>query len=134
MKWDNIKTIAVVGLSNKSESVSNKVGEYLKNQGYRIIPVNPTIEEALDEKAYPDLLSIPENVQVDVVNIFRRPENAPPVVDEAIQRRVPTIWFQEGTVNEEAAVKAEHEGLEVVMDKCMKKEHCKYVADHVLKA
>lgn len=131
MDFGKVKNIAVIGLSNKSESVSNQIAGYLQNQGYNIIPVNPTIESALGEKAYPDLLSIPEEIDIDVAEIFRKPENVPPIVEEAIRRGVDTIWFQEGTVNEEAASEAEHEGLEVVKDKCMKKEHCKYVANKV---
>ena len=94
---------------------------YLKGQGYRIIPVNPTIQDVNGEKCYPDLSSIPE--KVDVVDIFRKPADVLPVVEEAIRIGAKAVWMQEGIVNEEAAGKAREAGLQVVMDKCMLKEH-----------
>ncbi len=115
------KTIAVVGMSNKLGRPSLTVASYLKGQGYRIIPVNPTIQEVNGERCYPDLASLPE--RVDIVDIFRRSEDVPPVVDEAIRTGAKAIWMQEGVVNEEAARKAREAGLIVVMDKCMLKEH-----------
>lgn len=115
------KTIAVVGLSPKADRPSYGVASYLKEQGYRIIPVNPAADEVLGEKCYPDLSSIGE--RVDVVDIFRRAEDVPPIVEEAIKIGAETVWMQEGIVSEEAAARAREAGLEVVMDRCMLQEH-----------
>ena len=115
------KTIASVGLSGNKEKVSNGVGAYLQGQGYRLIPVNPTADEILGEKSYPDLSSIP--VKVDVVQVFRRPEDVPPVVAEAIKVGAKVIWMQEGIVNEAAAHTAREAGLQVVMNACMRATH-----------
>ena len=114
------RNIAVVGISNKLGRPSLTVASYLKGQGYRIIPVNPTIQDVNGEKCYPDLTSIPE--KVDVVDIFRKPADVLPVVEEAVRIGAKAIWMQEGIVNEEAASKARAAGLQVVMDKCMLKE------------
>ena len=114
-------TIAVVGISNKPDRPSYEVADYLKVNGYRIIPVNPNIDEVLGEKAYPDLASIPE--RVDVVDIFRRSEDVGPVVDEAIKAGAKAVWIQLGIVNDVAAEKASRSGLDVVMDRCIKVEH-----------
>ncbi len=114
-------TIAVVGLSSNPDKTSYGVAEYLKRQGYRIIPVNPTADEILGEKAYPDLASIPD--KVDIVQVFRRPEDVPPVVDEAIQIGAKVVWMQEGIRHDAAAQKARAAGLEVVMDLCMRNAH-----------
>ena len=115
------RVVAVVGLSTKPDRPSYIVASYLKEKGYRIIPVNPQEEKILGEVCYPDLSSIPE--PVDVVDIFRRPEDVPPIVEEAIKVGAKTVWMQEGVINEEAAARAESAGLQVVMDRCMKKEH-----------
>jgi len=115
------KTIAVVGLSDKESSASNRVARYLKEKGYTIIPVNPRYRELLGETSYPDLDSIP--VQVDVVDIFRNIEAIPAIVEEAIASKVGAVWMQLGLVHEGAAAKAKDAGLRVVMDKCMKIEH-----------
>jgi len=115
------KTIAVVGLSNNPFRASFDVSQYMQSQGYRIIPVNPTISESLGEKAYGSLSEVPE--QIDIVNVFRRSEFVPKVVDEAIRLKVPAIWMQEGVVHEEAAEKARGAGIFVVMDRCILKEH-----------
>lgn len=115
------KTIAVVGLSPNPDRPSHGVSSYLQAQGYRIIPVNPTVEEVLGERSYPDLASVPE--EIDVVEIFRRPEHIPAIVEAAIAKGVKAIWMQEGIVHEEAAAKAREAGLLVVMDRCMFKEH-----------
>ena len=115
------KNIAVVGISNKLGRPSLTVASYLKGQGYRIIPVNPTIQDVNGEKCYPDLTSIPE--KVDVVDIFRKPADVLPVVEEAVRIGAKVVWMQEGIVNEEAARRARDAGLLVVMDKCMLKEH-----------
>lgn len=117
------KNIAVVGISNKLGRPSLTVASYLKGQGYRIIPVNPTIQDLNGEKCYPDLISIPE--KVDVVDIFRKPADVPPVVEDAVRIGAKAVWMQEGIVNEEAAAKAKAAGMQVVMDKCMLKEHAR---------
>jgi hypothetical protein len=115
------RTIAVVGLSPKPDRPSYVVARYLQAQGYRIIPVNPNAQEILGEKAYPTLLSIPE--KVDIVDIFRNPEDVPPVVEEAISIGARVVWMQEGIAHEGAAQRAKEAGLKVVMDRCLKKEH-----------
>jgi len=117
------QTIAVVGLSPKPERPSYRVASYLKEQGYRIIPVNPQVREILGERSYPELVSIPESV--DVVDIFRDVKDVPPIVEEAIKIGAKVVWMQEGVINEEAAARARGVGLVVVMDKCMRKEHLK---------
>ena len=115
------KTIATVGLSSNREKVSNSIAAYLQSQGYRVIPVNPRADEILGEKSYPDLESIPE--KVDVVQVFRRPEDVPPIVESSIKIGAKVVWMQEGIVNEEAAQKARDAGLQVVMDACMRAAH-----------
>ena len=113
-------TIAVVGASPDPERPSHVVAEFLQEQGFRVIPVNPKGGEILGEKVYPDLGSIPE--QVEVVCVFRRPEEVMPIVEQAIAIGAKALWMQEGIVNKEAAAKAREAGLKVVMDHCMKKE------------
>jgi len=115
------KTIAVVGLSNSPLRPSYGVSAYMQSNGYRIIPVNPKIKEALGETAYASLLDVPE--RIDIVNIFRRPEFVEEVVDQAIRLKVPAIWMQEEVINEKAAEKARKAGIFVVMDRCILKEH-----------
>ena len=110
------KTIAVVGLSPNPDRDSNRVALYLQQVGYRVIPVNPMVDEVLGEKSYPDLKSIPEDIEIDMVDVFRRSELVPPVVDEAIELGVKFIWMQDGVVHEEAAKKAEAAGIPVIMD------------------
>ena len=119
----NTKTIAVVGLSRKRDRASFGVSAYMQRAGYRIIPVNPTETEVLGEKSYPDLDSVP--VPIDMVNIFRRAEAVPPIVDAAIRIGAKSIWMQEGIVHEAAAEKARASGLDVVMDRCLFKAHLK---------
>jgi uncharacterized protein len=121
----NAKTIAVVGLSSSPFRPSYGVAAYLQTHGYRIIPVNPQVDEVLGEKSYASLRDIPE--KVDIVNIFRRPEHVPGVVDEAIAIKAPVVWMQEGVIHEKAAEKARRAGLFVVMDLCILKEH-RYIA------
>lgn len=113
--------IAVVGLSNSPLRPSHGVSAYLQTQGYRIIPVNPQIDEALGEKSYASLRQVPE--RIDIVNIFRRPEFVQEIVDQAIQLKVPAIWMQEEVVHERAAEKAQQAGIFVVMNRCILKEH-----------
>jgi predicted CoA-binding protein len=115
------RTIAVVGLSNSPLRPSHGVSAYMQTNGYRIIPVNPAIKEALGEMAYASLLEVPE--KIDIVNIFRRPEFVEEVVDQAIQLKVPAIWMQEEVINEKAAEKARKAGIFVIMDRCILKEH-----------
>jgi uncharacterized protein len=115
------RVIAVVGLSNSPLRPSHGVSAYMQTHGYRIIPVNPNIHEALGERSYPSLLDVPE--PIDIVNIFRRPQFVEEVVDQAIQRRAPAIWMQEDVIHEGAAEKARKAGLFVVMDRCILKEH-----------
>ena len=115
------KSIAVVGLSNSPFRASYGVSAYMQSHGYRIIPVNPSVEEVLGEKSYPSLHDVPE--KIDIVNIFRRPEFVEEIVDEAIQLGIPAVWMQEEVINERAAEKARKAGLFVVMDLCILKEH-----------
>jgi len=115
------KTVASVGLSSNQEKESYWIAAYLKEQGYRIIPVNPTATEILGEKAYPDLSSVPE--KVDVVQVFRKPEDVPPVVEEAIKIGAKVVWMQEGISHAESAKKAREAGLQVIMDACMRATH-----------
>ena len=113
----------MIGISPKEDRPSYIVASYLKSKGYQIIPVRPDGEEILGEKVYHSLSEIPQEIGVDVVDIFRRSEDAPPVVEEAIQRGAKVVWMQEGVIHKEAGEKAEKAGLKVVMDRCMKKEH-----------
>jgi len=119
----NFKIVAIVGISPKEDRPSYIVAFYLKSKGYRIIPVRPDGEEILGEKVYRSLTDIPKEIRVEVVDIFRRSEDVPPIVEEAIQRGAKVVWMQEGVIHEEAGEKAEKAGLKVVMDRCMKKEH-----------
>lgn len=115
------KTIAVVGLSDSPLRPSYGVSAYMQSHGYRIIPVNPVIKGALGEKAVPTLADVQE--KIDIVDVFRRSEFVPEIVDEAIRLKVPAIWLQEDVIHEEAAEKARKAGILVVMDKCILKEH-----------
>jgi predicted CoA-binding protein len=117
------KTIAVVGLSSSPLRPSYGVAAYLQQHGYRIIPVNPTINGALGEKAYPSLSDVPD--PIDLIDVFRRPEHVDAIVDQAIALKVPALWLQETVVNEAAAARARQAGITVVMDKCILKEHRK---------
>jgi predicted CoA-binding protein len=116
-------TVAVVGLSSRRTRPSYGVSEYMQSAGYRIIPVNPREAEVLGEKAYPDLDSVPD--PIDIVDIFRRSEYVPEIVDAAIRAGAKAVWMQEGVVHEDAAEKARAAGLTVVMDRCILKEHRK---------
>jgi predicted CoA-binding protein len=117
------RIIAVVGLSSKRSRASFGVSRYLQSAGYRIIPVNPNETEVLGEKAYPDLESIPDDLKIDIVNIFRRSDEVPDVVEAAIRRGASVIWMQEGVIHDEAAKQARKAGIFVVMDHCLLKEH-----------
>ena len=118
---ESVQTIAVVGISSNPDRSSYGVAQFLQQQGYHMIPVNPGPSEILGQRTYPDLLSVPE--PIDLVNIFRRPEHVGPHVDEAIQRGVKAIWMQLGIVNEEAAERARAAVIQVVMDRCIAVEY-----------
>lgn len=124
------KTVAIVGLSREPAKESYEVGVYLKNHGFHIIPVNPFADEILGEKSYKSLLDMPTETQkeIEVVDIFRRPEDVPAVVEDAVKLKklhgkLQAIWMQLGIVNEAAAETARKAGLTVVMDRCMMQEH-----------
>ena len=129
-----LNTIAVVGLSKDPARPSHDVATYLRSHGYRIVPINPTVDEVLGEKSYKSLLDLPEQLkrEIDVVDIFRRAEDIPPIVEEAIQLhktfgKPMAVWMQLGIMNEDAAAKAKEAGLFVVMDRCMKIEHARLI-------
>jgi len=115
------RTIAVVGLSSDPMRPSFGVAEYMQSKGYRIIPVNPKEGTVLGEKSYSSLSDVPE--KIDMVDVFRRSEFIPEIVDEAIRLKVPSIWLQESVIHPAAAKKAQDAGLTVVMDRCILKEH-----------
>jgi hypothetical protein len=119
------RVIAVVGLSNRRFRPSYGVSQYMQSVGYHIIPVNPNATEVLGEKAYARLEDVPE--RVDIVNVFRRPEYVPDIVESAIRVGAKAIWLQEDVVHEEAAQRARDAGLTVVMDRCILKEHRRYI-------
>ncbi|HLN89157.1 MAG TPA: CoA-binding protein [Candidatus Binatia bacterium] len=132
--FEKAKAIAVVGLSKEPEKDSHKVSVYLQQHGYRIVPVNPFVDEVLGEKSYTSLLDIPTEIQkiIDVVDIFRHSEDVLPVVGQAIQlkarfSKLLTVWMQMGIVNEQAAEAARETGLIVVMDKCLMVEHKRFL-------
>jgi len=118
------KKVAVVGLSSDETRPSNMVARYLQGKGFKIIPVNPNENEILGEKAYPNLSAIPE--KVEIVDIFRRPDQVPPIIDEAIKIGALVVWMQEGIINHPSALKATQNSIVVVMDKCMLKECRKF--------
>ena len=117
------KTIAVVGLSENRFRASHRVADYMQSQGYRIIPVNPKYHSVLGETCYPDLSKIPASIKVDMVNVFRRVDAIPSIVEDAIRRGVQGVWMQEGLAHEEAAERATRAGLWVVMNRCLMIEH-----------
>ena len=118
---DECRTIAVVGLSADPSRASNSVSGYMRRQGYRVIPVNPNETSVFGEKSYPDLFAVPE--KIDLVDVFRRPDEAGKAVDEAIAVGAKAVWLQEGVIDPAAAQRAEDAGLMVVMDRCWLKEH-----------
>lgn len=118
---ESVRSIAVVGLSDKASRPSNRVAAYLQEAGYRILPVNPAIQEALGEQAWPSVAALPE--RVDVVCIFRRSEEVGPIVEEAIALGARVVWMQDGVVNPQAAARARAAGLQVVMNDCMLRRH-----------
>jgi predicted CoA-binding protein len=127
---EKAKVIAVVGLSGDSTKDSYRIAAYLQQHGYRIVPVNPFVEEVLGEKSYKSLLEVPVEVQktIDVVDVFRKSQDVPPIVEQAIELkqrfgRLLAVWLQKGIINEEAALRARMAGLLVVMDRCLMVEH-----------
>ena len=121
----NNTVIAVVGLSHKPDRPSHQVAQYMLTIGYKIIPINPGHNQILGQPCYPDLLSVPE--KIDIVNIFRRSEQVLPVVQDAITKKAKVIWMQEGIINVEAAKLAEEHNLSVIMDRCIKVDHQQYI-------
>jgi predicted CoA-binding protein len=121
--FNNCKTVAVVGISPKEDRPSYRVASYLQSKGYRIIPVRPDGDTILGETIYPQIMEIPKEVEIDVVDIFRKSEEVPPIVEEAIRRGAKIVWMQEGVIHQKAGEDAERAGLKVVMDRCIKKEH-----------
>ena len=121
---EKYKRIAVVGLSSHTWRASYGVSRFMQNAGYQIIPVNPNETEVLGEKAYGSLDDVPD--PIEIVDIFRRPEYVPDIVESAIRRHAKVIWMQEGVAHERAAERAREAGLEVVMDRCILKEHMRY--------
>jgi predicted CoA-binding protein len=120
------KTIAVVGLSDDASKASYGVASYLQSKGYRVVPVNPLLDEVLGERAYASLSAAAKEEKIDIVDVFRRPEAVPAIVDEVVALGLPALWLQETVVNEEAAEKARKAGVLVVMDRCILKEHRRY--------
>jgi len=118
-------TVAVVGISDKPDRDSYQVAKYLLEQGYLVIPVNPMLETVLGQRCYPSLRDVP--VRVDIVDIFRRPDAVPEIVDEAIGVGAKVVWMQLGVVHEEAVEKAQQAGLKAVMDRCIKRDHSRLV-------
>lgn len=118
------KTVAIYGLSTDTQKASYFVASYLKSHGYRIIPINPNATEILGEKCYPSISAIPD--KIDILNIFRRASEVPPLIDEAIARKIPTVWLQLRIIHMPSAEKARAAGLTVILDKCIKMEHGRY--------
>ena len=119
----NARTIAIVGLSDKPERDSNEVARYLKSQGYRILPVNPMITSVLAERSYPSLSAIPRDLAIDIVDVFRRSDQVPPIVDAAIARHPRVVWMQLGVEHAAAAARARSAGILVYEDRCIMVEH-----------
>jgi uncharacterized protein len=120
------KTIAVIGLTDDPNKPSYYVSEYLQSNGYRVVPINPKLSEVLGERAYPSLSEAAKVEKIDLVDVFRRPEAVPEIVDEVLALKIPALWLQETVVHEEAAQKAREAGVLVVMDECIMKEHSRY--------
>lgn len=114
------ETIAVVGLSSRADRPSNEIAAFLQRKGYQIVPVNPKETEVLGERAYPSLLDVPEEVRIDVVDVFRRAEETPEVAEQAVARGAKVLWLQEGIVNDEARRIGEDAGMTVIMGVCIR--------------
>jgi predicted CoA-binding protein len=126
---EGARTIAVVGCSPKPERDSHRVAAHLQRVGYRVIPVNPVAEEILGVPSYPDLASIPSEIAIDIVDVFRRSEHIPAVVDAVLERGARTLWLQLGCSHPESEARARDAGLEVVSDRCIKVEHQRLFGD-----
>jgi hypothetical protein len=120
------KTIAVVGLTDDESRPSNGVSRYLQSKGYRVVPINPKLDEVLGERAYDSLSAASKAEKIDIVDVFRRPDAVLAIVDEVLALGLPALWLQETVVDEQAAEKARKAGVLVVMDKCILKEHRRY--------
>ena len=120
---EKARTVVIVGCSPKAERDSHRVAAYLQAAGFRVIPVNPVADEILGERVYPDLASIPDDVEIDIVDVFRRPEHIPAVVDAVLDRGAGALWLQLGCAHPESEQRAKDAGLEVVSDRCIKIEH-----------
>jgi predicted CoA-binding protein len=114
------RAIAVVGLSSKPDRPSHEVASFLQERGYRIVPVNPNETEVLDERAYPSLLDVPAEIPIEIVDVFRRAEETPPVAEQAVRRGAKVLWLQQGIVNEDARRIGEEAGLTVIMGVCIR--------------
>lgn len=121
--FENVKTIAIIGLSDKPERHSHRVAKYLQSKGFRIIPVNPAISEVLGEKAYPSLLDIPKDIHIDIVDIFRRPEEVIPHMLEVLQRGTKTVWLQEGVSSPADEQFAKNHDLNLIVNFCIMAAH-----------
>ena len=126
---EKAQTVVIVGCSPKPERDSHQVAAYLQNAGYRVIPVNPVAEEILGETVYPDLNSIPREIEIDIVDVFRRPEHIPAVVDAVLDRGAKALWLQLGCADSESEQRARDAGLDVVSDRCIKIEHQARIGD-----
>jgi len=122
-------TIAVVGLSSNPDRPSNEVAEFLQSKGYRIVPVNPKEIEVLGERAYPSLLDVPEEIRIDVVDVFRRAEHTPEIAEQAVARGAKVLWLQEGIADDDARRIGEDAGLTVIMGLCIKKQQQRLEGD-----
>jgi predicted CoA-binding protein len=123
------RVIAVVGLSPRPDRPSHAVSSYMQSHGYRIIPINPSCSEILHESCYPSLLDLPEGSKIDIVNVFRRSETVGPIIEQAIRIGARCVWMQEGVWNPQAAHKAEAAGLDVVMNRCIMRDHRAFVLE-----
>jgi hypothetical protein len=117
------RTVAVIGCSADPQRDSHRVAAYLQRAGYRVIPVNPGLDELLGERCYSDLASIPEEIGIDIVDVFRRPEHVPPVAEQAIARGARALWLQLGITHPDAERRASEAGLQVIANRCLKVEH-----------
>jgi predicted CoA-binding protein len=122
-----IKRIAVVGLSPKATRPSHVVARALQGYGYTIVPVRPAVESVLGEKAYPDLYQVPGSI--DLVDVFRAPQYIDPIVDACIERKIPVLWLQDGVINEKAALRAQANGIIVIMDRCIYRDYRQFIQD-----
>ena len=130
----NAQTIAVVGLSPNPERASFRISKYMQAQGYRIVPIHPAASEVLGEKAYPTLTAAAQAMAIDLVNVFRRSEDIPPIADEAVAIGAKALWLQLGIENDEACAHAASHGLETVQDLCLKVEHAQLLRTGKLSA